>query len=120
MKTRIKEDLSYPWKAFVFDEDYGFQVGVGLSTEPDGRGGIEVYSFKNRTCQYYDSNQLVDRENGLRLNRKQAYALYLGLHNFFAQQKGYSTPESELIGELRATKYHLQDLRSLVLKVRRK
>ena len=113
MKTN--RDLSYPWKAYVYEADYGFDTTIALGTEPDGAGNISVFDFSTRTCVNVDGGHLVDQKAGLRLNSRQAYALYLGLHNFYSRQKGFSTPESELVGELRATKYHLQDMRKIAI-----
>jgi len=108
-------DLSYPWKAYVYEADYGFAINIGLGTEPDGFGNISVFDFSTKECVNVSGGHLVDQKAGLRLNARQAYALYLGLNDFYSKQKGFSTPESELVGELRATKYHLQDMRKIAM-----
>ena len=111
----------------VFDDEY-YKRRVYIS-ERDFMGGIGI-SFIDRAAnvrsvEHYDpaaekwKRVPVEEHTELpgptiKLDLDDAHALYQKLHDFFSARGVRNKDESFVAGDLKATKYHLEDLRTLL------
>jgi hypothetical protein len=115
-KEEVRMEEHHRRRVYISDCNFMGTIEISLLYRTPDFRGVEHYYPNERKWQRVNIPPRADTNIGptLTLDIDDAVALYQRLHEFFAARGVRNKDESFTAGDLKATKYHLEDLRKLL------